>query len=411
MKKKLILFFVGLSLFLGVVSPVLAADLIITCDNDGCGKDNDLSLFSEEDIYPGWETSRVIEAVNNYPEDRQFALEVNNFSQSGELGGVLEIEVKEVGGTTFYSGDLVGFSNQGYQILSTVSWGSSKEYQLSVYLPTWVGNDYQDKRASFDLSLGFEMVEVNGDNGVDGQVLSTSTSDGGGGGGPAICTDTIPGAAPILSLVNEGVNSVELTWTSVSPVTHYMIRYGLSSGNYPYGAADVGNVLGKVIEGLSAGRTYYFQVAGVNGCQPGPWSNEVSAFPSGAVFGGEVPPPAEGFEEAVLGEKEEGQIGGAGATTSGEVKGGSSFKKCFWWLVFGLLALIINTLYVYQHREELREKKRLWFWPALFGLLAFIGDRFSHGWYEPSKWCPWMWLWSLLTVALPYLLWQKKWRD
>lgn len=105
----------------------------------------------------------------------------------------------------------------------------------------------------------------------------TSTNGGGGGvgGGPGeapVCTNTTPVAPTLLSASVVGVNSIKIQWGKVIGADHYSIFYGPSSGNYPYSVADTGDTDNFVINGL--GRAC-FAVMAVNGCAPGPLSNEV----------------------------------------------------------------------------------------------------------------------------------------
>jgi hypothetical protein len=58
-----------------------------------------------------------------------------------------------------------------------------------------------------------------------------------------------------------------------------------------------------VVQNLSGGKTYYFKVRAGNGCQPGDFSNELSATP----FGFSVQGQATGFERGVLGAKTSAQ--------------------------------------------------------------------------------------------------------
>lgn len=94
--------------------------------------------------------------------------------------------------------------------------------------------------------------------------------------GDGLCTDEKPTQAPNLSGFRSSSTSVVLTWNSVEPLSHYTIRYGKSSGNYIYGATDIGKVNIYEVKDLEPNVKYYFQVAGVNGCRVGDWSNEIS---------------------------------------------------------------------------------------------------------------------------------------
>jgi len=73
-----------------------------------------------------------------------------------------------------------------------------------------------------------------------------------------------------------------LAWTAVSPVTHYSISYGLSSGNYIYGVSNTGNVTSFTVGGLDSGAGYCFAVRAVHDCAPSGLSNEIC---TGEVLG------------------------------------------------------------------------------------------------------------------------------
>ena len=90
------------------------------------------------------------------------------------------------------------------------------------------------------------------------------------------CPFSSPTAAPVLSGFRSSATSIVLTWNSVGPVTHYMVRYGTSSGNYQYGLTDIGNTTIYEVKDLQPNTVYYFEVAGANECAAGHWSNELS---------------------------------------------------------------------------------------------------------------------------------------
>lgn len=94
------------------------------------------------------------------------------------------------------------------------------------------------------------------------------------------CTDPAPGSTPSLaSAVSSGAHSITLTWaTATNPVTSYELSYGLSAGNYIYGAPNIGGqgTTTFTVGGLTTGKTYYFIVRAINGCMPGSASNELS---------------------------------------------------------------------------------------------------------------------------------------
>ncbi len=400
---KKIIFFVGIGLGLFIFSlPASAVDLTVSCDSGGCSSTGTKPLFSEGNIYPGWTVTKEIKAENNYGEDREFALEIVNFTDPDSLGEKIEVEVKETAGASLFSGTLTDLENEGYLILSSVITGDDKDYQLSAELPTSVGNLYQSKNLSFDFNFGFESLA---DGDIDGD--TTTTTDGGlGGAGDGGCDADKPGVPLGLTAVSGGVGQVNLSWTppDTGTVTHYAIVYGTTSGVYLYGNYNVGNVTSYTVSGLTPGGTYYFLVRAVNDCAPGPYSSEevgVAGFVEGAGVGPVVEGPAEGFEE-VQGEATEGEVGGEGEFEEGQEAGVMTARNCFWWLLT-IVALIINSIFVYRRRDDFDENKKLWLVPVLISLLGFLGDKLAHRWWEPSIYCSWTWLATILSLLLPFL--------
>jgi adhesin/invasin len=104
---------------------------------------------------------------------------------------------------------------------------------------------------------------------------------------PGSCTDGAPGSTPQLtSAVANGTNQITLTWTDAnSPVSYYLLAYGITSGQYIYGNPNVGGqgTTSYTVGNLAKGTTYYFAVKAVNGCNPGSFSNEISGTTAGGV--------------------------------------------------------------------------------------------------------------------------------
>jgi parallel beta-helix repeat protein len=93
----------------------------------------------------------------------------------------------------------------------------------------------------------------------------------------------VPGP-PIALAVEKGDGLVTLSWMPPiddggSPVTHYSVYRGSSSGGGTY-LTTPGNILNYVNTGLTNGETYYYQVTASNAVGEGERSSEVSAVPS-----------------------------------------------------------------------------------------------------------------------------------
>jgi len=362
-----------------------ATDQTITCDEtSGCGGSTG-PLFEETNMAPLNTIVRTITAQNNYPENRDFAVEIVSatFSDSTpSLAQILTVKVSEQESASIVYGPktLEQWKADGYVILSNIPSSGSKHYDFAVTMAN-VDNDYQGKKLIFDLNLGFEALAPSGGGGIGG---ATSV---------AVCTATAPTLAPSLSAYTSSSNTVVLTWTAVSPVTHYTIRYGTSSGTYIYGASNVGNVGSYVVGGLSGGTAYYFQVAGVNDCMPGPWSNEANATPGGAVLGQAIAPDFQ-----ILGVKEEKELG---EKVLGEAVCEDEYYN--WWLpLVGQAVLGALILWLIRRRKE--KIKRWWLSLLLLSILSQVGHGILGCNCATGEWCPRYWFLNLAVLIISLLI-------
>lgn len=104
--------------------------------------------------------------------------------------------------------------------------------------------------------------------------------------GLPVCNDPKP-KAPVLYEPNNPVlqkaknpGEIRLQWTKVPGASGYNVYFGLSSRNYIFSAADLGDTDNYTVKFLG-NRTYYFAVQTKSGCARGPLSNEWAARPGG----------------------------------------------------------------------------------------------------------------------------------
>lgn len=116
---------------------------------------------------------------------------------------------------------------------------------------------------------------------------SSSSSNSNSSTSTPSCGDATPGNAPWLyGAIPEDGNSVMLNWTDAQdPYNKYVLEYGTKSGNYQYGADNMGGkgTRSYLVSSLSPNTIYYFRVRAGNGCATGPWSNELSTTTKGLV--------------------------------------------------------------------------------------------------------------------------------
>lgn len=114
-----------------------------------------------------------------------------------------------------------------------------------------------------------------------------------------VCTDPAPAAPKLISAVQIDKDTVRLAWEAVASADNYSISYGSQSGEYPWGAANIGNVNQYEVNGVKGG---CFVVAAINGCAQGDFSNEICISAQSEGIGGQVL----GLSNTA---KEEGELG------------------------------------------------------------------------------------------------------
>ncbi len=157
--------------------------------------------------------------------------------------------------------------------------GTTSAFQASTKLATVRGLDYTATNLQNGTRYYFWVTAANGTGTSASSDLASATPS----------ATTTPGA-PVSLKATPGQGQVTLSWVApassgVSPVTSYNIYVGTTPafrGGLPR-FVSMGEGTSYVVTGLSAGTTYYFEVAAVNAHGAGPASPVASAAPPAQV--------------------------------------------------------------------------------------------------------------------------------
>lgn len=213
-----------------------------------------------------------------------------------------------------------------------------------------------------------------------------------------VCTAPAPNA-PVLLSATPGTNSVTLNWSEPSsPLTYYLIAYGISPGNYLYGNPNVGGpgTTSYTVNLLSANQQYCFVVRAGNDCMPGSFSNEICVYPFGSILSLNTPAP--GFSPEILGDQTTPE-----SFSLPSIQGATNECSRRWLPVLYLLALLLNALFLSNHHRRL-------FLPLFFSFLAYLIDSYflrTRCCFAPDWYCRWFWLGNVISFFLPIYLYRK----
>lgn len=320
-------------------------DLVINCPDNATACStvpSNTPLFNENNILPGNSFTQTL-TINNFDTDEACDLVLTTTDKtSGQPVNIAQkIYAAIYSSSTTYFGSHAGgqvIESQTYQdlydagsiSLGTLAPNNNLVVNWLAAFTTSAGNEYQAIETTFDFDVAITCGSP------------TAPPDGGGDGGGAsdyVCEATVPVGTPVLSAVVTGPNTVGLSWTPVSPVTHYALIFTRNSDGKQYGSPNVGNVTNYTVTNLSAGESYSFQVFGVNDCAPGNRSNIATATGiGGVVLAPEIRPEGPGGE--ILGiEKSDDEAEG--------IVAGAIAKQCkIWKFYLPLIILLIETLVV-----------------------------------------------------------------
>lgn len=353
-------------------------DITVTCNSTTCTTTPDaVPLFHETNLWPGYSVTQQITATNTTADNGQLGLDTTEILEQREqevspyLATSIFVEIHQgtVDGPIVYGGGSTTLYDlfQANQIeLGTIDPNQTQQYFFKSTISPTLDNNFMGTSAVFDLDLGFNFTPVPGPGPGPGPDGNPGGGGGGGGGstaGAAVCSDTAPSSAPaLLSAISGAGGQVTLNWTGVAGASHYAINFGIQPGVYLYGNSNVGNVTSYVVNGLSPGNQYFFQVIPINGCAPGPRSNEISTggtlLPPGSAVGG----PAGFAADQVLGETTDasGEAQPSGEENTGEVLGEDTCAvwKPYMPVVLLLVQIIISFLiYVVVRNPENKPKQ------------------------------------------------------
>ncbi len=298
-------FLVILFLFFLFSTDANAYDYSISCTNKTCTNFPSNAFFtSTTNWFPGMWEKKVVRISNSSAKE---GILVKNSLVSF---------VPDTSSCNIDHRYLLSISIQGQSPPNNISWAGSlqdlyglsssppyiayilpKSYVEATYLVSLsenIGNECQGKKTDFALNLIFTSDTYT-------PPKNTLTPTLGPNSLPP-CSQVAPLSAPVLSLSNVLPDRATLNFTKpTDSFTYFLLAYGTKSGEYIYGNPNVGDpeTSEYTVIGLSSNSKYYFAMRAVNGCAPGPFSNEVSLLvptkiptitPTGSVLGATVGP-------------------------------------------------------------------------------------------------------------------------
>lgn len=298
-------FLVSLFFFLFFSVKAHAYDYSISCTNKTCTNFPSNAFFtSTTEWFPGMWEKKVIRISNSSPKDG--ILVKNSLVALVPDTSICNIDDKY----------MLSISVQGKSPPNNIAWAGSlrnlynisssppyiafilpKSYVEVVYLVSLsenIGNECQGRKTDFALNLIFTSDTYTPPKNTLTPTLAPNSLPP--------CSQVAPLSAPILSLSSALPDRATLNFTKpADPFTYFMLAYGTKSGEYIYGNPNVGNpeTSEYTVIGLSSNSRYYFAMRAVNGCAPGPFSNEISVLvptriptitPTGVVLGVTVGP-------------------------------------------------------------------------------------------------------------------------
>ena len=212
--KKLILPLILFFLFFS--APTLAADVTIDCpglQSGECTLTGDTPLFSDSQIWsPGMLLSKTFTLTNSGPDIQSMGLFASRFGSPSILEDVLTLSI--TGPNFIWAGHLSKLYTDGEIILGNFAPGESRNYQFSVSFDQFSGNNYQNQKAIFDLTLGFIATDL-----------------------PPILTEIYPNPSSgqeFVEIYNPNNHSMDLTGWKIKDIANNTININTNLNAYEY---------------------------------------------------------------------------------------------------------------------------------------------------------------------------------
>jgi len=162
-QKFLVLTIIFVSGVLAGPLPVLANDLTITCQKDGCNLSPQFQpIFTSQNALPGEEYRSRLTVANQKEKAMKFFLAPANVISTENQASLAEVLIFKMinsdnGENLFEPIKLSDFVSQSGSILvDQIAGQTSKNYQLILSFNSEADNQYQGKTLQFNLAFGFE---------------------------------------------------------------------------------------------------------------------------------------------------------------------------------------------------------------------------------------------------------------
>lgn len=135
---------------------VLAADLNINCDSEGCSPTISSGIFPDDHWYPGRTVNRQIKISNTGTNILTISNRSQNSVTTGNLDNVMLFSIiRNSDNHVIWSGTLHDFYGVDNINLGSLLAGKNEDYRYTMTMKITAGNEYQSKSTGYNLVLAF----------------------------------------------------------------------------------------------------------------------------------------------------------------------------------------------------------------------------------------------------------------